>query len=621
MRRGRWSGKGAVWVIVAIAAYLAIAFLAYWPVGPLDETQIVGCACSDRIQEVWFLAWMFHAMSHALNPFSTGAINYPYGINLVDNTSMPLIGVLASPFTAIFGPIAAFGLFTRLAFFASATSMMFVLRRYTKWLPAAFIGGLLYGFSPYVVDQGLGHLFVALVPIPPLVVLIIDDLLRHQEKDARRYGVILGLLLAAQFFISIEVLVTTVMCCAVGILCAAALSRSSVRQRAAHALRGAKWALVSFAVIVAFPLYWYFLGSWHVSGQQHTPAELATNQADLFGTIIPTISQLFAPHHLAAIGTSYVGNDIAENDSYLGIPLVLLLLVLLFWNRRDRFVVTLACVGFVAYILSLGSPLVIGNNVTSIPLPFAIVRKIPIINVLIASRFALYVDLASTFVLAIGLDRWKAGFRFAESIDRARHRRRPESTSTARSRFASASVVALIGLGALVPLVPKVPLVSRPADVSAYFTSGAVKAIPNGSAVVTYPYDIRAVNYAMLWQAVSGFSFKIVGGEAAKPEPADTGGTKGNQVRPFDLSQLFRAGYNGDFAYAPQLNPPEEALVYEFLTRWHIGTIIFLRVGVDPGMVLHYLTVVLGRRPVRIGGVDVWYHADGPAAHRVFPKK
>ncbi|MFZ0059756.1 MAG: hypothetical protein WAL35_06895, partial [Acidimicrobiales bacterium] len=148
----------------AVGAYLAIAFLAYWPVGPLNETQIVSCACSDRIQEVWFLAWMFHALSHAMNPFSTGFVNYPYGINLVDQTSMPLIGVLASPITAIFGPVAAFALFTRLAFFVSATSMMFVLRRYTKWLPAAFLGGLLYGFSPYVVDQGLGHLFVAFVP-------------------------------------------------------------------------------------------------------------------------------------------------------------------------------------------------------------------------------------------------------------------------------------------------------------------------------------------------------------------------------------------------------------------------------------------------------------------------
>ncbi len=621
MRRGRWSGRGVVWVTAAVGAYLAIAFLAYWPVGPLNETQIVSCACSDRIQEVWFLAWMFHTLSHAMNPFSTGFVNYPYGINLVDQTSMPLIGVLASPITAIFGPVAAFALFTRLAFFVSATSMMFVLRRYTKWLPAAFLGGLLYGFSPYVVDQGLGHLFVAFVPIPPLVVLVLDELLRHQKRSARRYGVILGLLFAAQFYISIEVLVTTLMCCAAGVLFVVAISRSSVRQHAAHALRGAKWALVTFAVVVAFPLYWYFAGTWHVSHQQHTPKQLAPYQADLFGTIIPTISQLFAPHHLALIGTSYVNHDISENDSYLGIPLVIFLLLLLVWNRRDRFVVTLAFMGFVAFILSLGSPLVVGGHATSILLPFAIVRKIPIINDLIASRFALYVDLASAFVLAIGLDRWNRGPWSSGRVDRARHRRRPNGIPKVRRRVPIAGVVALIGAGVLVPLVPKLPLVSKPADVPAYFTSAAVKAIPNGSAVVTYPYDARAVNYAMLWQAISGFRFKIVGGEAAKPVSKVRGETPGGgPPAPWDLTQLFRAEYWGTFSYAPKLDPPEELLVYEFLTRWHIGTIVFLPVGVAPEMVLNYMTLVLGRPPVEVGGVEIWYHADGPAAHRVASK-
>jgi hypothetical protein len=620
MQRGRWSGKEIAWVVAALVAYLAISFLAYWPVGPLDNTQIVSCACTDRIQEVWFLAWTFHALSHAMNPFSSAAMNYPYGVNLVDNTSMPLIGLLASPVTAIFGPIAAFGLFTRLAFFASATSMMLVLRRYTKWLPAAFLGGLLYGFSPYVVDQGLGHLFVAFVPIPPLVVLVVDELLRRQRGDARRYGVILGLLFAAQFFISIEVLVTTVMCCVAGILFVVVIWHSAVRQRATYALRGAKWALGTFVVIVAYPVYWYFLGTWHVTKQQHTPAQLASYHADLFGTIIPTISQLLSPHGLAVIGTSYVGRDISENDSYLGIPLVLLVLVLFVWNRRDRFVLSIAFVGFFAYILSLGSPLVVGNHTTSIVLPFAIVKKIPMINDLIASRFALYVDLASAIVLAIGLDRWKESFRSADKVGQNGPRRRLDWISALRHRVSTAGLVALVGVGALVPLVPRLPLKSQPADAPSYFTSAAVQAIPNGSAVVTYPFDMSATNYAMLWQAVSGFSFKIVGGEAAKPplSAAQAGSTLA--LTPWELMQLFEAGYLGDYSIAPKLDPRAELLVYEFLTRWHIGTIVLLPVGVNPGMVVHYLTVVLGRPPVKVGGVEVWYHADGPTAQWVFSK-
>jgi hypothetical protein len=47
-----------------------------------------------------------------------------------------------------------------------------------------------------------------------------------------------------------------------------------------------------------------------------------------------------------------------------------------------------------------------------------------------------------------------------------------------------------------------------------------------------------------------------------------------------------------------------------FLTHWRIGTIVFDPIGVHPAFVIHYLTLVLGRPPVKVGGVDVWYHAD-----------
>ncbi len=142
MWRGEWWRKRSVWILAALVTYLAIACLAYWPVEPLSQTQVVGCACGDRLQEIWSLAWMFHSLSHAVNQFFTSSVSYPYGINLVSNTSTPLLGLIGSPIAALFGPIATFDLLTRLAFFASATSMMFVLLRYTKWFRAAFLGGL-----------------------------------------------------------------------------------------------------------------------------------------------------------------------------------------------------------------------------------------------------------------------------------------------------------------------------------------------------------------------------------------------------------------------------------------------------------------------------------------------
>ena len=50
--------------------------------------------------------------------------------------------------------------------------MCLVLRRWTNWWPAAFVGGLLYGFSAYETT-GNPHLFVVFVPLPPIFFLLL----------------------------------------------------------------------------------------------------------------------------------------------------------------------------------------------------------------------------------------------------------------------------------------------------------------------------------------------------------------------------------------------------------------------------------------------------------------
>jgi len=59
---------------------------------------------------------------------------------------MLALGLLFLPITKLFGPIVAWNLALRMALAASACSMCPVLRRWTTWWPAAFVGGLLHGF-------------------------------------------------------------------------------------------------------------------------------------------------------------------------------------------------------------------------------------------------------------------------------------------------------------------------------------------------------------------------------------------------------------------------------------------------------------------------------------------
>ena len=66
----------------------------------------------------------------------------------------------------------------------SALAMFALLRRWVRWAPAAFVGGLVYGFSPFLVTElALNQLNIAFLAIPPLVVMALDELLVRQRRS------------------------------------------------------------------------------------------------------------------------------------------------------------------------------------------------------------------------------------------------------------------------------------------------------------------------------------------------------------------------------------------------------------------------------------------------------
>ena len=94
-----------------LAAYAALAILVFFPVGPLDSRQLPlpaagNPAGNDPFQMTWFLSYVPYALTHGLSIFHTNYIDYPSGVNLADNTSVPLLGILGWPITATLGPIA-----------------------------------------------------------------------------------------------------------------------------------------------------------------------------------------------------------------------------------------------------------------------------------------------------------------------------------------------------------------------------------------------------------------------------------------------------------------------------------------------------------------------------------
>ena len=96
---------------------------------------------------------------------------------------MPLLGVLGAPVTLACGAFGTTTLLFTLAFPVSALSAYALISRWVRWRPAAFAGGLLYGFSPYLVAQGGSHLNQVFVPLPPLIFLVLDEVASADREE------------------------------------------------------------------------------------------------------------------------------------------------------------------------------------------------------------------------------------------------------------------------------------------------------------------------------------------------------------------------------------------------------------------------------------------------------
>ena len=151
----RWPTIKRQWpAALCFAVYVVLAMVLYGHFGSLGSGHMTGTSSSDAIAQVWWLAWTAFALPHGHNLFSAQWQNYPAGQNFGVNGSMLALGVLFMPITKLFGPVVTWNIALRLAVALSASSMCLVLRRWTTWWPAAFVGGLIYGFSAYIAFYG-----------------------------------------------------------------------------------------------------------------------------------------------------------------------------------------------------------------------------------------------------------------------------------------------------------------------------------------------------------------------------------------------------------------------------------------------------------------------------------
>jgi hypothetical protein len=194
-------------------------------------------------------------------------------------------------------------------------------------------------------------------------------------------------------------------------------------------------------------------------------------------------------------------------------------------------------------------------------------------------RFALFVPLFAGLIVAVGLGRLRA-------------------TRPSTSFYAALALLAV----ALVSLVPAWPEAMSPVAVPAFFGSPAVRMIPAGSVALVYPIANDAQDDSMLWQAESGFRFKMLDGYVLVPGPGGVGEVPWLNSLTDVLLEECRVGDR-----LPPLTPRLLDQVRAELARDHVETVVVGPVGRSPGSARRLMAAVVGRPPTMVGGVAVWW--------------
>jgi hypothetical protein len=578
-RAGSRASGRAQWLI--LCCYLLAAVALTWRLwaDPASHAQVGDPADVDLF--AWFMRYAATAVAHGHLPaLVTTALNAPRGINVMVNTSLLLPAIVLSPVTLLAGPQVTLTIVLTLGFAGSAASLFWVLRRWGASTWPAALGGALYGFSPALVDSGIGHYHMQFAALPPLM---IDAALRLVTGRGRpvRTGAWLGLLAAAQVFIGEEVLADTVLA---GVLLVAALAASyprAVRERARGLASGLGISAVVVLVICGLALRVQLFGRLSQHGSWETPGTFASRLGEF---VIPPSTVLLHPAGSPA-GTTGGPNYLPEYLAYLGWPLLVVLVAATIRYWRHPKVRVTAVTWAVLELLSFGgdSRKFLGIVYPGALLPWHWFQSLPVIGAILPDRFAILADGAAAAVLAF-------------SIDAARSRV-PETWG--RPARAIPAAIAVLALLPLVPLPMQAGNVAQvPAGWQAAF--GRLGLAPDARVLIVPVPDSHHPE-PMRWQADTGQPGSLEGGWFVGPGP--TGQATVEYYGPSRITKLFLyldALWSGTSHGAA----PSKAQIRADLAYLRPAAVVAVTSRGSP--LGRYLTAVFGVPAFGVGQVLAW---------------
>ncbi len=565
----------------------------WWQVWSTHPATVTTCGCGDAARFLWFFEWPAFALVHGHSVLYSPWLFHPTGINLLNDTSVLGLGILLTPVTLAFGPVAAMNVALTLAPALSALAMFALLRRWIRWSPAAFVGGLVYGFSPFVVTElALNQLNIGFLAVPPLIAIALDELLIRQRHRPWRGGVALAVLIAVQFFVSTEVLVITVLFGVIAVLLV--VGSVSVRRpadlgaRARHAVRGMSVALVATAAVLAAPLAFLLRGPAHLTGPIWSNGSLSQ-----YGNTLTGFWRTGELGPLRASMTRFGGyqGPVLPWPGYLGIGVVIVAVGGAVVWRRDRRLLLFGALGLVAAALSLGP----GHGYW---VPWELVEKLPWIGDIVEIRFTVVLGLCAAVIVALTLDHSRTWWTAHGGAHRG------EATGRGGHVVAGALAVVML-IPTAVALWPNLPLTARAVVLPAWFSKVGTT-LPPGQVLLTYPTPFSGLQSSQAWQAVDRMGWAQAGGGGPEGEPDRAGEARAG----FEV--LLKASL--PLGPAPGPDRSDLAAVRAAIGDWGVTTIVVpeqadlpqYERGRSTAYAVGLFTAATGRRPAYRHSAWVW---------------
>ncbi|MCL7453712.1 MAG: hypothetical protein M8467_11770 [Anaerolineae bacterium] len=416
--------------LLALVAYTLLALALTWPLLVQFGSHVPGNGVDDP-PLTWNLWWVPHALLElGTNPFDCNYLFYPLGINLSLYTLTVLNGLLSIPLQVVVGLVPASNLLLLSSFVLSAYGAFllasYLLARYVPpgesqqprgaklpgrlggwWsvLPA-FAAGLLYGFAANKLNYAaLGQWNIASsqwIPFYVLYLLKVGSGPRQSPGRRWRDPVLAALFLVLQAYAELTYATFLVLFTALWLLWQA-IVRLRKGQIAQLGRLGVGLAIVAILFAAGLsPMLAMMLPDLLAAGDILVEGGgfAGAYSADLLGFFVPSSLHPLFGSLVEGLG---VGHSVGQHV-YVGYGVLILASVGILYGWRRRTVRFWSLAAALFWLLTLGPSLRVNGQGTGVPLPFALVARLPFFEGnRYPSRYSVMLLLCLAMLVAFGL--------------------------------------------------------------------------------------------------------------------------------------------------------------------------------------------------------------------------